>query len=284
MDIFKKRDEIINGKKTVPQNNVEILNYVVYFINGSDDIVYIGRKRGALDDVDEYVRDNAYNRMADYYYAEPILDEDVEDAHAHRILMFQPFGNKNVTGNNKFISHNKAKEDYRIGKREFMKFWKERGGYQFNALAYVNKSDLLNEFGISGPYDKNMPRTGDTIIYKGNKHWDIIGGAAGIYNFLHGGWQEINQEEDENGIVTTIIKEKWPSYEERAERLEDLLSNANIVVSVLNSTTFIAEHTTNKARKTCHISDLGSLWRRGPSAYEQLDFYAIMKEKEMSCP
>lgn len=281
MDILKKREAIVENKRRVASlSNEAALYYIVYFLNSSEDIIYIGRKKGSIREVEEYVLENAHQRMADYFYFEALSsEENPDDAHAEAVLEFQPYGNQQVPRNNKFISATKAKEDYRIDLRQFKKFFKEAGGYLFNEKMYVVKNSLLHTFGISAPYSKEMPRVGYYVIENTNKNWEQIKGALGFYRVLHEGWQHIEQTQ-ENGVSTTIIKEKWPTIDERISRMEELLSDSYKVDSILNSEVFTAVHTATQKKKTFTIHDYGSTWVNGPSPHERDDMYYRLHESK----
>lgn len=280
MDIFKKRETVIENKKKITSLSNEAPFYcIVYFLNSSDDIIYIGRKKGSLREVEQYVLENAQQRLAEYYYLEILLpEENPDDVHAERVLEFQPYGNQNAPRNNKFISATKAKEDYRIDLRQFKKFFKEVGGYLFNNKMYVLKNELLQTFGLMTPYSKNMPRVGYVVISNNNTHWESIKGTIGIYGVLHGGWHSVEQIEEEDGATVTTIKERWPNIEERISRLEEVLSDAYVVDSVLNSEVFTAIHNETGVKKTFSIEKHGIEWTNGPLPYEQDDMYSRLQE------
>lgn len=276
------REHIIENKKTIASLlNESPLHYIVYFLNTSNDIIYIGRKKGTLREVEVYITENAEHRMADSYFLESISpDKSPEDIHAERVLMFQPYGNQSVPTNNIFISATKAKEDYRIDLRQFKRFFSENGGYTFNDKMYVLKSELQQAFGISGPYSKQMPRVGYIVFDKNNKYWEQIKGVTGFYGVMHSGWRSVDEIAEEDGSTTTVIKEKWPTIGERIERMEEVLSDSYRVKAILSSEVFIAIHTTTNAEKTFSINSFGAEWANGPMAHEIDKIYTMLDKAE----
>lgn len=282
MDTLRKREMVVENKRKVASlSNEATFNYIVYFLNSSNDIIYIGRKKGSIREVEEYVLENAHLRMADYFYLEALsLEESPDDTHAEAVLEFQPYGNQQVPRNNKFISATKAKEDYRIDLRQFKKFFKETGGYLFNDRMYVVKNSLLHTFGITTPFSKEMPRVGYFVIENTNKDWEKINRTSGFFGILHGGQQSIEEVQEDDGSFITIIKEKWPTIEERIDKMENILSDAYVVDSVLSSEVFTAVHVTTHKKKTFSIDECGSIWVNGPLLHERDDMYYRLCESK----
>lgn len=265
MDSIKKRAEIIDNKKSLNGINSSPAQYVVYFLNSSDDIVYVGKKTGTMHDVELYVIERAEKYFSIAYYVEIIEYDDLDDALAERILAFEPIFNKTLPTNNRFISINQAKDKYRIGKREFSQMAKRHGSYTFGTMIYILKSVFDDEVGQSQPYHKEMPKEGGSVVLiadmdvidyqvKHYGHW---------YHFLSNQMQSIEETSTEDGSrITTIVNSVVPA-DEVYERLQLIQKNMWHVSHIIDHESF--EITKDGVKKTLQMLSLGEVWVKAPS-------------------
>ncbi len=264
MDAIKKRAEVVDNKKLLDGTNCSPAKYVVYFLNTSDDIVYIGKKTGTMHDVELYVLERADKYFSIAYYAEIIEFEDLDDALAERILVFEPIFNKSVPANNRFISINQAKDKYRIGKREFSQMAKRHGSYTFGTMVYILKSLFDDEVGQSQPYHKEMPKEGWKVVLIADMDIDFMIKKYGSWSyFLNSRIQSIEESNIEDGSrITTIIDSSVPA-DELYERLQIIQKRMWVVSRIIDHESF--EITKDGAKKTLRMIGFGEEWVKAPS-------------------
>jgi hypothetical protein len=270
MDIFKKKAEVVGNKKSVKGIENSGSDYIVYFLNDSDDIVYIGRKNGTDNEVVTYVVERADKYFAVSFYSERIAQENPNDAHAERVLMFEPIFNKHIPQNDKFISINQAKEKYRIGKREFGRMAKQHGSYSFGSMIYMLKSVFDDEVGMSQPFDKNMPKEGNKIIFLNGEDYGYMVTTRGYWDsYLYNRKQSMEESLSADGSLVTTITESPFNVEESYNRLQDILNNSWTVFNIIDYKTFIAKKGNDKM--TLSASEYGIIWTGAPSFFTQED-------------
>ena len=264
MDIFKKKSEIISNKRNVAGVENSDNDCIVYFLNDSDDIVYIGRKDGTDNEVVTYVVERADKYSAVSFYSERIVKENANDAHAERVLIFEPIFNKNVPQNDKFISINQAKEKYRIGKRDFGRMAKQHGSYSFGSMIYILKSVFDDEIGMSQPFDKNMPKEWNEIIFLNGENYGFMATKNGYWDsYLYDRKQNMEESVSDDGSLITTITEPPFNVQASYNRLQNILNNLWTVSKIIDYQTFEAKRGSNK--KTFLASDCGTTWTKAPS-------------------
>lgn len=264
MDAIKKKAEVIDNKKNLNGINSSPAKYVVYFLNASDDIVYIGKKTGTMHDVELYVMERAEKCFSIAYYVEMIEYDDLDDALAERILAFEPIFNKAVPANNRFISINQAKDKYRIGKREFSQMAKRHGSYTLGSMIYILKSVFDDEVGQSQPYHKEMPKEGVKVVLIADMDIDYMIKNYGSWSyFLSNRAQSIEESSIEDGLrITTIIDSSVPT-DELYGRLKIIQKRMWLVSHIIDHESF--EITKDGAKKTLRMLGFGEEWVKAPS-------------------
>lgn len=270
-DPIKKREEILKVKKTIPEK-LDIFDVIVYFLNGMDDIVYIGHKKGSNDEIVAYIQEFAAKKNASAYSLEMVnFDESIEDAQAERILYFQPPGNRQLVMNERFISSAQGLREYRITKPKFKRFVREVGGFEFKGLLFGYKEDVLNYFEISKPFDRNMPKVGHGILCDSCEFWEQINGKnyserIRDYVFQRETSRELQYEDD--GTVITTLKERWADANEVQAKKNILYENSWTVLSVLNTKEFKAKHNTTNEEQIFTIEEYITKWIK---SYKEMD-------------
>lgn len=264
MDVIKKRNEAIENKTLLDGLSTAPSNYVVFFLNGSDDIVYIGKKTGTKHDVELYVLERAEKYFAKAYYSELIEYDDLDNALAERILAFEPIFNKSIPRNNRFISINQVKEKYRISKREFSQMAKRHGSYTFGSMIYILKSVFDDEIGKSQPYHKNMPKDGATIVLIDKMDVDYMVKRSSYWDgYLDDRIQSIEENSMEDGSSVTTITTTLSSPDKVYERLQRIKERIWRVSNIIDHERF--EITKDGIRKTLSMDGFSEEWVKAPS-------------------
>jgi Txe/YoeB family toxin of Txe-Axe toxin-antitoxin module len=260
-DHIKKRSEItVNAVMLNKENSQELQDKVVYFLNEALDIIYIGKHSGSGVVLDGYIVEVAKERLASAYYVEIINGENLGDALAERILLFNPYENKQLPKNDKFISSTQAKNDYRVGKRSFKEFYKAKGGYEFNGTLYGLKTDFLEEFGFFEKFSKDIPRIGEKIITNTCEYWGEVTYSAD--DILWGAHQSYERLTDEAGEIVEVLKRKPYSQIEKEERLRGIEKDT-WVVSEIQTNHFKAIQNKTGRLKTFFADEIGIKWAKG---------------------
>lgn len=264
-DPIKKFDELNANKLPIPTNSSDKTSNILYFFNESDDLIYIGRRQGTKLEIGQYILDTAKKYQASFYTAEILPDEDVENAHAERVLSFKPYGNKSLPANTIFISINKAKEFYRINKPQFKRFIKEVRGFEFNGLLYAYKNEFLEYFELGGEFKEFMPKIGDEIITYHFKHFPQCtwGGAD---DYVAAPEQTLERIEEPDGATVEVVTTSFAGKEEIIDRLNEVFDNLWRVVEVKHDK-FRAQNNQNGKIENFMADDYRRTWANGLSSY-----------------
>lgn len=263
-DEFQKRSEITNNAVLLHKTlkDEPKLGRIIYFLNETMDIIYIGNTTGLLVDLESYISEVAKTRMASAYYVEIIRDENFADALAERILIFSPYENKQLPKSDKFISATEAKADYRIDKKAFQKFITSRGGYRFKERLYGLRVDFLDEFGLFDKFSKNSPKVGSEIVTNDCELWDEI-----VENANHIFWGYIESVEefeskDGTGEIIEVLRRERKSDDE-IRRQQTSVLNSSWTVTAVFPDRFIAAHNKTGKVKTFLSDDFKVSWTKG---------------------
>ncbi len=253
-DEIKKRNEIISNAVVVAKQEEVKTNRIVYFLNQTMDIAYIGSSSGYLVDLEVYIGRTLSNRLLHSYSVEEWKGEDFEEALAERILVFSPYENKQLPPNNKYISIGKAKTDYRIDKRTFKNFIKKWGGYELNGILYGLKNEFLEEFGFFEPFLKDIPKIGQIIITRDCLYWeDLTRYGMSLIE------QTIERVQQQDGEIVEIFTAKRISKAE-IERRNEAILNSSWKVTEVSTTYFKAIKIRGGKLKTFFGDEVNKSW------------------------
>lgn len=257
MDILKKQEELKDKKIEILENiDEEIVRYFVVYLFHNDDIVYIGRTTNYI----EYVKERKDKYNATHYTIEEINVNEIDNYIAELILELQPiYNNQLPNANTKYISSNMAKKDYRIGKPEIKKIYKEYGGYEFRNSIYIKKT-IFNDIFAKTPYHKDMPKIGKKIYLVDNYKMAHINQFGGVV-------QDTLFDEDGNEVEAFV--NYVPDVKKEYESVKYLEDKKYEVIELIDSETFEAVNYDNGKRVVLKASDSSYTW----SSFDENESY-----------